>query len=144
MVGMMGILKSGAAYVPLDPLFPEERLSMIIEETKAKALLTQRHFGSRLPTSMINTIYLDADEKSFGCGSFTTTFVNSLRQFVLFHIRQIYLLDYFQMIVFDSRKRSTSRWYDATDVEGLMVPLVLASLMEDPVLVEVATGSKGA
>jgi len=51
--------------VPLDPLFPEERLSMIIEETKAKALLTQRHFGSRLPTSMISTIYLDADEKSF-------------------------------------------------------------------------------
>jgi len=62
-VGMMGILKSGAAYVPLDPLFPEERLSMIIEETKAKALLTQRHFGSRLPSSMMNTIYLDADEK---------------------------------------------------------------------------------
>jgi amino acid adenylation domain-containing protein/non-ribosomal peptide synthase protein (TIGR01720 family) len=65
MVGMMGILKSGAAYVPMDPLFPEERLSMIIEETKAKALLTQRHLDSRLPTSMTNTIYLDPDEKSF-------------------------------------------------------------------------------
>ena len=64
-VGMMGILKSGAAYVPMDPLFPEERLSMIIEETKAKALLTQRHLDSRLPTSMTNTIYLDPDEKSF-------------------------------------------------------------------------------
>jgi non-ribosomal peptide synthetase component F len=64
-VGMMGILKSGAAYVPMDPLFPEKRLSMIIEETKAKALLTQRHLGSCLPTSMINTIYLDPDEKSF-------------------------------------------------------------------------------
>jgi non-ribosomal peptide synthetase component F len=59
MVGMMGILKSGAAYVPFNPLFSEVRLSIIIEETKAKALLTQRHFGSRLPTSMINIIYLD-------------------------------------------------------------------------------------
>ena len=49
MVGMMGILKSGAAYVPMDPLFPEKRLSMIIEETKAKALLIQPHIGSRLP-----------------------------------------------------------------------------------------------
>jgi amino acid adenylation domain-containing protein/non-ribosomal peptide synthase protein (TIGR01720 family) len=63
-VGVMGILKSGAAYVPLDPLFPDERLSMILEETKAKALLTQRHLGSRFPTSAINAIYLDGEEKS--------------------------------------------------------------------------------
>jgi non-ribosomal peptide synthetase component F len=45
-VGVIGILKSGAAYVPLDPLFPEERLSMILDETKAKAVLTQRHLAS--------------------------------------------------------------------------------------------------
>ncbi len=63
-VGVMGILKSGAAYVPLDPHFPEERLLMILEETKAKALVTQRHLGSRFPASMINTIYLDGEEKS--------------------------------------------------------------------------------
>jgi hypothetical protein len=31
----------------------------------------------------------------FGCGSFTTTFVNSLRQFLLLYTRQILLLDYF-------------------------------------------------
>jgi amino acid adenylation domain-containing protein/non-ribosomal peptide synthase protein (TIGR01720 family) len=63
-VGVIGILKSGAAYVPLDPLFPEERLSMILDETKAKAVLTQRHLASLFPSSMINTIYLDGDEKS--------------------------------------------------------------------------------
>ena len=62
-VGVMGILKSGAAYVPLDPLFPEERLSMIMDETKAKALLTQRHLKSRFPASILNTIYLDPEEK---------------------------------------------------------------------------------
>jgi hypothetical protein len=54
--------------------------------------------------------------KWFGCGSFSTTTVNSCKQFVLPSNRQITLLDYFKMSAFGSRKRSISRRYDAPSV----------------------------
>ncbi len=40
-VGMLGILKAGAAYVPLDPNYPEERLSFILEDSQIEILLDQ-------------------------------------------------------------------------------------------------------
>ena len=40
MVGIMGILKSGAAYVPLDTNYPDERIHYILEDCKPKAVLT--------------------------------------------------------------------------------------------------------
>lgn len=39
-VGMLGILKSGAAYVPLDPLLPPERLAFMLEDSGAVVLMT--------------------------------------------------------------------------------------------------------
>ncbi|MFM0286807.1 amino acid adenylation domain-containing protein [Paraburkholderia megapolitana] len=39
-VGMLGVLKAGAVYLPLDPEFPQERLRFMIEDAKVKALLT--------------------------------------------------------------------------------------------------------
>ena len=54
------------------------------------------------------------------------------------------LLDYFQMAASGRRARSGGERNDATGVESLMVSFVLTSLMESPVLVEIATGSKGA
>jgi hypothetical protein len=87
---------------------------------------------------------IELPPKSNGCGSFTTTFVNTFRPFLLLYTRKIILLDYFQAIASDSQKRKTSRWNDAPGIESLMVSFVLAGLMEAPVFVEVATGSKGA
>lgn len=45
-VGLMGILKSGSAYVPLDPGFPAERLAFMLEDSAAPVLVTQRHLQS--------------------------------------------------------------------------------------------------
>ncbi len=42
-VGLLGILKAGAAYVPLDPALPRERLAFMLEDTGASVLLTQEH-----------------------------------------------------------------------------------------------------
>jgi amino acid adenylation domain-containing protein len=40
-VGMLGILKAGASYIPLDPAFPMDRLFFMIEDAGIKTLLTQ-------------------------------------------------------------------------------------------------------
>lgn len=39
-VGMLAILKADAAYIPIDPLFPEERIEYILNETKPSLILT--------------------------------------------------------------------------------------------------------
>jgi amino acid adenylation domain-containing protein len=47
-VGMLGILKAGAMYLPLDPEFPQERLRFMIEDAQVKALLTHSEHLSLL------------------------------------------------------------------------------------------------
>jgi len=41
MVGLLGILKAGGCYVPLDPKYPKERLAFMLEDAQAPVLLTQ-------------------------------------------------------------------------------------------------------
>ncbi len=41
LIGLMGILKAGAAYVGLDPKIPEERLAFILQDTQVSVVLTQ-------------------------------------------------------------------------------------------------------
>ncbi|MFJ4157612.1 amino acid adenylation domain-containing protein, partial [Pseudomonas sp. NPDC089752] len=48
-VGLLAILKAGAAYVPLDPEYPEERLAYMIEDSGIELLLTQQALLDRLP-----------------------------------------------------------------------------------------------
>jgi amino acid adenylation domain-containing protein len=50
-VGIMGILKAGAAYVPLDPDYPRDRLAYMIDDAKISILLTQSQYISQLPIS---------------------------------------------------------------------------------------------
>ena len=41
-VAILAVLKAGAAYLPLDPTYPNERLSFILNDAKPKLLITQR------------------------------------------------------------------------------------------------------
>jgi len=41
-IGILGILKAGAAYLPLDPALPEQRLSFILEQARVSVTLTQQ------------------------------------------------------------------------------------------------------
>lgn len=60
-VGLLGILKAGAAYVPIDPGYPQERLAYMLEDSQVSVLLTQSHLVDNLPTRPTHTICLDTD-----------------------------------------------------------------------------------
>src|SRR4029078_10990521 len=47
-VDLLGILKPGAAYLPLDPSYPAERLSFMLADAKAALLVTQAALHERL------------------------------------------------------------------------------------------------
>ena len=61
MVGLVGIWKAGAAYLPLDPAYPQERLSFILNETSVSVLLSQAKLVAALPASDARVICLDRD-----------------------------------------------------------------------------------
>ncbi len=48
-VAVLAVLKAGAAYLPLDPEYPQERLSFMLEDTGASVVLTEQHLLERLP-----------------------------------------------------------------------------------------------
>ncbi|MFE8605167.1 non-ribosomal peptide synthetase [Archangium violaceum] len=60
-VGMLGILKAGAAYVPLDAAYPQQRLAFMLEDTRARVVVTQRHLVQALPLGDRTVVCLDED-----------------------------------------------------------------------------------
>ena len=47
-ITVMGIWKSGAAFVPIDPSFPDQRIQFVIEDTKAKRIVANSHYAEKL------------------------------------------------------------------------------------------------
>jgi amino acid adenylation domain-containing protein/FkbM family methyltransferase len=60
-VAVLGILKAGAAYVPLDSGLPTERLSQIIEDAQAAVLITREKLRGKLPSVWSQVISIDQD-----------------------------------------------------------------------------------
>lgn len=60
-VAIMGILKAGAAYLPLDPAYPVDRLAFMLEDSQTTILVTQDHLVGSLPVQGIHLIRLDGD-----------------------------------------------------------------------------------
>jgi amino acid adenylation domain-containing protein len=60
-VGLLGILKAGSAYVPLDPTYPKERFAFLLEDSQIAILLTQQRLAHALPTHTARSVYLDSD-----------------------------------------------------------------------------------
>jgi amino acid adenylation domain-containing protein len=97
MVGLFGILKAGAAYVPIDPHHPLDRIEYVIDNAQIEIILTQQQLIDRLPArkrkaqaiaranaplpptrsvrcaeSSIDLICLDTDWKSIAVQSIST------------------------------------------------------------------------
>jgi amino acid adenylation domain-containing protein len=60
-IGILGTLKAGAAYVPLDPAYPQKRLASMLEEVDLHVLLTTRDMRAVLPENKIRQVCLDGD-----------------------------------------------------------------------------------
>ena len=58
-VGLLGILKAGAAYVPVDPEYPADRIAHILGDAGARLVLTQDTLKESLPVSGARILSLD-------------------------------------------------------------------------------------
>lgn len=60
-IGMLGVLKAGGTYVPLDPAYPREQLCFMLADAKAPLILTQEHLLERLGQHEALLLCLDKD-----------------------------------------------------------------------------------
>jgi surfactin family lipopeptide synthetase A len=63
-VALLGIMKAGAAYVPLDPAYPKDRIAFILEDSKAGLLITQQNLIGAISASGIRCVSLDAEQQA--------------------------------------------------------------------------------
>jgi len=61
MVGLLGILKAGAAYLPLDPLYPVERLNFMVENSDLPFLITEQQLTEQFQQTGTQLIAIDSD-----------------------------------------------------------------------------------
>lgn len=61
---LLGVLRAGGAYVPVDPAYPAARLAFILEQAAAQVILTQSSLVEGLPCSDTPLLLLDGDRSS--------------------------------------------------------------------------------
>jgi amino acid adenylation domain-containing protein/FkbM family methyltransferase len=59
-IGILGILKAGAAYVPIDAAYPQERVAFMLGDAQAKLLVTQTRLLENLPAGVAQAVCLDS------------------------------------------------------------------------------------
>ena len=62
-IGLLGVLKAGGAYLPLDPDHPAERLAAMLEDSGATVLVTEDHLRGRLPGCPALVVALDRSRR---------------------------------------------------------------------------------
>ncbi len=59
-VGLLGILKAGGAYLPLDPVYPTERIAFMLEDAQVRVVVTERALAGALAELPVTCVCLDA------------------------------------------------------------------------------------
>src|SRR6201999_2451574 len=65
-VALLGVLKAGGGYVPLDTNYPARRLTFMLEDSGVRVVLTQQGMEHVLPESGAKFVYLDRDWEEIG------------------------------------------------------------------------------
>ncbi len=68
-VGMLGILKAGAAYLPIDPRYPSARLDFVLADARPGIVLTDTRTADVLPPNDARSLLLDRLDLTEGDGS---------------------------------------------------------------------------
>ncbi len=59
LVALFAVLKAGAAYVPMDPAFPRERLGFMIEDAEMPVIISQSTLADQLPDHAAQIVLID-------------------------------------------------------------------------------------
>jgi amino acid adenylation domain-containing protein len=62
-LALLGVLKAGAAYVPMDPVFPPERLALLTKSARVSILVTLRRYCPAFAASNVRVLCLDDDSE---------------------------------------------------------------------------------
>lgn len=64
LISILGVLKAGGAYIPLDPTYPQARLQFMLEDAQISLLVTQQQWLKRFAQPKLSIVCLDRDGKS--------------------------------------------------------------------------------
>ena len=65
-IAVLAVLKAGGAYLPLDPNYPTDRLTYVLEDAKAAVLIVHAPTRDRLPIRTGEVVDLDGDQTNVG------------------------------------------------------------------------------
>jgi amino acid adenylation domain-containing protein len=65
-VAILGVLKAGGAYLPLDTLLPAERLHFVLEDAEVDLVVTRQQLRGDLPDGLEHVVCVDADREQIG------------------------------------------------------------------------------
>ena len=60
-VALLGVLKTGASYVPLDPSYPQERLAYTLLDAHVRCVVTEQRFAALVEAAEVPLVLVDAD-----------------------------------------------------------------------------------
>ncbi len=70
-IAILAVLKSGSAYIPLDPAYPAGRIEHMLSDSQPAAILTLNHLAGSLPES--DAVIISLDDEDLGLESFIDT-----------------------------------------------------------------------
>jgi len=77
-VGIIGILKAGGAYLPLDPVYPRDRIAFMLEDTGVRLVVTQQSLVANLEGNPVERVLLGETQSEPDKNPVTVTRTNSL------------------------------------------------------------------
>ncbi len=86
-IALLGILKAGAAYVPLDPTYPEQRLGFLVEDSQVNVVVTTHEFAELWKQYPVDTLAFDVESLSADAedaGNLSVPFSAEDRMYVIY------------------------------------------------------------